>query len=275
MTPHDALLDDVSVYALGALPPEDAQRVRAHLNDCPECREEFARLRPVAEAVAYSAEACPDLERGAVTVSPLLKQRVMKVVRAEGTAARPIAEKTPTMPPPRANIAAMRAVRPIVWPAYLVAAACFAIALVTSIGNLSLNAQVRQMREEVATLHSQASVASRQRDEQLTMLADLMSTDAERYAVDHGEVVSRGSRVYIVMHAMPMPPKGMVYQAWTLHKGAKDMTPSVTFMPNRSGVLTVRLPQNGTQLAAVAMSVEPEGGSKQPTSKPEFVVKFG
>lgn len=274
MTPHDALLDDVSVYALGALPPEEAERVRAHLDDCPECREEFARLRPVVEAVAYSAEACPDLERGAVTVSPLLKQRIMKTVRADVSAARPIAADTPPAAQ-RTNIAAIRAVRPIVWPAYLVAAACFAIALVTSIGNLSLNAQVRQMHEEVATLRAQASVASHQRDEQLTMLADLMSTDAERYAVDHGEVVSRGTRVYIVMHAMPMPPKGMVYQAWTLRKGAKEMAPSVTFVPNHSGVLTVRLPQNGTQLAAVAMSVEPEGGSKQPTAKPEFVVKFG
>lgn len=275
MTSHEALLDDVSVYALGALPAEDAERVRAHLDDCPECREEFARLRPVAEAVAYSAEACPDLERGAVTVSPLLKQRIMKVVRTEGSAAKPIADRAPVTPAPRANVATMRAVRPPVWPAYLVAAACFAIALVTSIANLSLNAQVKQMHEEVATLRTQTSVATRQSDEQRTMIADLMSNDAERYAVDHGEVVSRANRVYIVMHAMPMPPKGMVYQAWTLKKGAKDMSPSVTFTPNRNGVLTVRLPQNGSQLAAVAMSVEPEGGSKQPTSKPEFVVKFG
>lgn len=275
MTPHEAMLDDVAVFALGAMPADQADAVRAHLAECPACREEFAQLRPAADAVAYTAEACADSSNGAITVSPLLKQRIMKAVRSEAAAAKPIQQTAAVPPPASASVATMRAVRPIVWPAYLVAAACFAIALVTSMMNLSLSGQMRQMREEVATLRSQATLASRRADESRTMLADLMSTDAQHYIVQHGEVVARGAHVYIVMHQMPMPPKGMVYQAWTLRKGAKEMSPSVTFTPSRNGVLTVRLPQNGSALAAVAMSMEPEGGSKQPTGKPEFVVKFG
>jgi anti-sigma-K factor RskA len=76
------------------------------------------------------------------------------------------------------------------------------------------------------------------------------------------------------MDGMPMPPKGHVYQAWTQHVGAQKMAPSITFMPDRSGVALVSLPMNASAIAAVAVSVEPEGGSKAPTTKPEFVVKL-
>jgi len=270
---HDALLDDVAVYALGALPSDQAETVRKHIAECAECREEYLRLRPAAEAVAYSVEACPDRERGAVTVSPLLKQRIMRTVRGDLTP-KPIASPAPAKPRTTQSVATMRAVRPIVWPAYAVAAACFAIALITSIVDLSLNSQMRAMHEEVATLRAQVADASRQTNTERTMMADLMSTDARRYSVPHGEVVTRGANMYIVMHAMPMPPKGKVYQAWTQANGSPNMAPSITFMPNRNGVAVVKLPQSAAHTTVLAMSMEPAGGSKAPTAKPEFVVRF-
>jgi len=59
----------------------------------------------------------------------------------------------------------------------------------------------------------------------------------------------------------------MVYQAWTLPKGSKKMAPSVTFNqapPEKPCPLA----GSGERDRAVAVSVEPAGGSKQPTSKP-------
>src|SRR5690349_12988811 len=112
------MLDDVAVYALGALPPEQARNVRAHLETCEECREEYRQLAPAVSAVGISAEACPDAASAAGSVAPpsaLLKKRIMKQIRP--------------------NVAEMRAVRPIVWPAYVVAAAALAVALVTGIFN--------------------------------------------------------------------------------------------------------------------------------------------
>lgn len=43
MRPHD--LDELSAYALGALSPEEAARVEAHLHGCHGCRAELADLR--------------------------------------------------------------------------------------------------------------------------------------------------------------------------------------------------------------------------------------
>jgi hypothetical protein len=262
MTPHEAMLDDVAVYALGSLPEEQAREVRAHLETCPECREEYDELRPAAESVAYAAEACPDHERGAVVASPLLKARIMRQVRREAAQA------------PRSNVAEMRAVRPIVWPAYAVAAACLAFALVTGIFNISINDQARQTRTELAQLDTQNHRLQLELAHQRVALADLVSPDAQRYAVDRGQVVRRQNRLYLAMDALPAPPRGKVYQAWTERTGATRMSPSVTFVPNRSGVAVVPIPVDASTIAAVAVSVEPDGGSKQPTSTPTFVLKL-
>ena len=87
-------------------------------------------------------------------------------------------------------------------------------------------------------------------------------------------MLTHGPRLYIAMHDMPMPPRGKVYQAWTLAKGAKTVAPSKTFMPATTGMTVVRLPEAATTLAAVAVSIEPEGGSRQPTSKPIAMISL-
>jgi anti-sigma-K factor RskA len=262
MTAHDAMLDDVAVYALGSLPAEDAQRVRQHLETCEPCRDEYEQLRPTVDAVAYSAESCPDQIRGAVVASPLLKARIMQQVRREAAA------------PARTNIGEMRAVRPIVWPAYAVAAACLAIALITGIMNISLNSELRQTKTQLSQIHAHDALLARDLAHQRTALADLVAPDSEHYDVSHGQVVRHGKRLYLAMDALPPPPKGKVYQAWTLRTGSTRMSPSVTFVPSGRGVAVVPVPVDASTIAAVAVSVEPDGGSKQPTSTPTFVLKF-
>lgn len=257
MNAHEAMLDDVAVYALGALPAAQARAVAEHLTTCAECREEYGRLQPAATAVGVSAEACVDAASAGESVappSPLLKRRIMRQIRP--------------------NVAEMRAVRPIVWPAYAVAAAALLIALTTGIFNISLTSELRQNQNALAQMNAHNAQVSRQLAYQRAALADLVSPASQHYAVSTGQVVRHGTRLYLAMDALPAPPKGKVYQAWTLRNGGTRMTPSVTFVPDRNGVAVVPVPVNAAHLAAVAVSVEPEGGSKQPTSTPTFVLKF-
>ena len=255
MNSHDAMLENVAVYALGAMPAGEAQAVRAHMATCEECRAEYGQLRPAVDAVAMSAEACQDASSGAVAPpGPLLKKRIMQQIRP--------------------NVGEMRAVRPIVWPAYAVAAACLAVALVTSIVNISLNEEVHRTQAQIAEVSAHNAATARQLVRERTAVADLISSDSQRFPVSGGEVVRHGDRLYIAMNALPPPPKGKVYQAWTLRTGAKLMSPSVTFVPNGSGAALVPVPVNAKDIAAVAVSIEPDGGSKQPTSTPTFVLKL-
>jgi anti-sigma factor RsiW len=89
MTLHDEFLDSVAAYALGSLPATDAAAVAEHLQTCDRCREEYEFLRPAVTALGYSAQACASAETGAVVVSPLVKARLMKAVRAESALRSP------------------------------------------------------------------------------------------------------------------------------------------------------------------------------------------
>lgn len=231
MMSHDELLDNVAAYALGSLSPAEAAEVAEHLQTCDECRAEYQFMRPAVTALAYSAEACTDASTGGAVASPLLKRRVMQSVRGEAG--------------PRRG--------PRVWPAYLLAAACLAIALITGLGLIALNARLAAQEQTIA---------------------DLTAPDARRVAFAGGEVLTRGDHLYLTMRDLPVPPPGHVYQAWTLAKGAKAVAPSTTFLPGNGGATVVRLPESATALAAVAVSVEPAGGSKQPTTKPIALVRI-
>ncbi len=239
-TTHD-MLDEVAVYALGAMPAAQAARVRDHIAACEECAREYALLQPVVGAVAAAGPAA--------TPSPLLKARVMRSVRAE--------TRTP---------------RPPVWPAYLVAAACFAIAIVSSVWNVALIGQLKQTQSELARVSDKSTTLARNLADERATVSDLVGAQGKHYPAGDDEVVTHGSRLYVAMRSLPDPPKGKVYQAWTLAKGAKKMSPSLTFVPDSHGVAVISLPADAQNTAAVAVSVEPEGGSKQPTSKPVLLV---
>ncbi|HZZ00359.1 MAG TPA: anti-sigma factor [Candidatus Baltobacteraceae bacterium] len=243
------MLDEVAVYALGALPPADAARVRAHIASCPQCQEEYNRLRSTASLVGLSAETIGDARD---CPSTLLKPRIMREIAKRSAPARDAGPK--------------------MWPAYLVAAACLAIAIVSSMANISLNAQNRQMQAQLSRSADGSKKLAQTLNQTRTTIADLLSSDAKHYDVEGGQIVTRGSHVYIAMHSLPQPPRGKVYQSWTLAKGAKKVAPSDTFVPDSNGVAVLPLPVDARATAAVAISVEPEGGSKQPTSKPIAVV---
>ncbi|MEO6835680.1 MAG: anti-sigma factor [Candidatus Tumulicola sp.] len=257
--PHD-MLDDVAVYALGALSPGDVRRVRAHIASCTLCAEEYASLRPAATAIGLSAETIGDAR---ACPSTLLKPRIMAMVRSGKThPARAV-----TLLPRRSAAA-----RGTIWPAYLVAAACIAIAIVSSMWNVALTGQLKQTQQELARATQRSSSLADTLTDERSTLSDLLGADAKHYVQGNADVVTRGSRAYIAMHDLAEPPRGKVYQAWTLPKGSKKMVPSLTFEPDAHGDAVIALPSDARATAVIAVSLEPEGGSKQPTTKPILVV---
>jgi anti-sigma-K factor RskA len=235
MQPDHAMLDDVAILALGAMPPEQARAVREHLKTCDVCQHEYAKFTSAASLVGLSAQTSGNLQ---TCPSTLLKPRIMQAIRNNGASPRPA--------------------RKPAWPAYVAIAACLAIAVLSLAYNAVLAARSTALAQRLA--------------QQGATLSDLIDGSAKRYAVPSGEVVTRGSHAYIALHGLPAPPRGRVYQAWTLPKGSKTMVPSVTFVPDQKGVAVVSLPPDARTTAVVAVSIEPAGGSEQPTTKPIFVV---
>lgn len=75
MTEHDPFHDQAAAWALGALDDEEARRFADHLEGCGACRDEVARLQPVADALALSVPPA--------AAPPELRRSVMDAVRAE------------------------------------------------------------------------------------------------------------------------------------------------------------------------------------------------
>jgi hypothetical protein len=231
--------------------------LRAHIAGCVHCRKEFAALRATADLVGFAAE-MPPLDELA---ERRMKSRVMHAVRASAAADEP----APPPVPVHAGSVPLHALPPPPpaqppWLAYGVAAAALIAAVFLGANDFTLRSQVAAERARVLAAESR--------------LGDLFASDSEHFPVEGGEVIRRGDRLYVAMHRMPALAAGRVFQVWTLQKGAKAVKPSVTFTPDASGGAIVEVPISASDVAAVAISQEPPGGSSAPTTTPAFVRKL-
>lgn len=259
---RDRMLDDVALSALGILPAADHALVTALILRDAEARAEFDELRPVADLIGLAADEPVDSARSA-----RMKERLMAAVRADAERARDIPARRST-----GSVTAISSLPGMMWGTGLAAAAAFVFALVSVIQNFSLRSDLAESQLRVATMQTQVTAEHRAFERDQQMLADLASNDAKRYTVAYGSVVKRGDRVYFAFTSLPALPKGKVYEAWTVPAGSKTVAPSVTFGANSGGITLVPLPENAAKITAVALTVEPEGGSKAPTTKPSFIV---
>jgi hypothetical protein len=253
MPDRDAMLDLVAAYALGVLPRSEHALVTAYILANPPARAELEALRPVADLVGLAAEEPVDSVR-----TSRMKRRVMATVSAQASPAVT----------PRRNGSERSS-----WfiGAGLAAAAAVVFALVSTIQNFSLRSDLANANARATSLQVQIAQNERVRMRDREMVGDLTATDAQRFPVPQGEVIKRGSHIYLTLHSLPPLPRGKVFQAWTIAKGAKRLAPSIVFTTSAAGNAVVALPENAEALAVVALSIEPEGGSKAPTSKALFV----
>lgn len=89
----------------------------------------------------------------------------------------------------------------------------------------------------------------------------------------NGRVVASGGALRFEAHGMQAPPSGKIYQTWYIRPGSKP-TPAPTFKPDANGNATVVLPVGAEKGLTVAVTVEPEGGSQAPTTKPFLVASI-
>lgn len=252
---REAMLESVALYALGVLPREQAAIVAAFISNDDEARREYLDLRAAADALAHTAEEPVDSARSA-----RMKERLLSRVRSDAAAGTVV---------PRRIAPAYPA---WLWGTGLAAAAAVVFALITVVQDVNVRADLAQLQRRNANLQTQLAQNERAAGRDRQALADLAAPDAKRYPVPEGSVIVRGDRLYVALAKLPAPAKGHVYQTWTAAKGSTTMAPGPVFVPNPGTVTIVPLPGvDATRVGVVAVSVEPDGGSKAPTSTPTFV----
>ncbi|VXA94326.1 anti-sigma factor domain-containing protein [Aeromicrobium sp. 9AM] len=216
-------------YVLDALDPEERNQFEAHLEQCPDCRTELGGLQATATRLAESQSQAPPAE---------LRQRLLTAIG--------------TTPQERPVVTAMsqrgglRRRLP-----QLVAAAALVLAAAGGTGYF-----VEHNR------------ADEQHDQNVAIRAVLGAPDADTKALNlpNGGTVrlitseSRDSAV-VVARELPALDEGKVYQVWLIKKSAAES--QGTF--SRSGEMVMK---DLADVDQVAVTVEPSGGSKKPTTAP-------
>ena len=275
-------------YALGELPAAEQAAVEAEAARHPEIRDELAQVQ---EALGFYAEA------HALAPPAAMRERVLGHVLAQiaPAAAPPLASRSL-----RDDVDALTgprdpAVRPFVGAAdyppvtsYSNWAIAASVALLLSLGaNFLLytnwkktSADLVAMENQQARFATTTTVVQRQLGD-LRQQYDVLRSDAFRAVTlagtktaptAHAKVLFNPAthKVYVDVRSLPVLPAGQQYQLWALDKGK----------PVDAGVLTVATAtgegiQHMKDIASAqtfAMTVEPAGGSANPTLSTMTVV---
>jgi anti-sigma-K factor RskA len=219
-------------FALNALSAEEAEQFHRHLEACPACRQEVRELQQAA-ATMGTAEAAPP--------PPYLKPRVLSAV-----------DRTPQLPPRTGGGSAVTEISPRRWaPRLLLAAAAAALVVAGGIGIAQL-----QQEDQPDSLLAEGVVR---------VFAAEDAHTAKMPTEIGGEIRVAASpelnQMAVDTDGLPPPPEDHVYQLWAVHDGSME---SVTVLEPEKGA-SMEMPTPDTE---VAITVEPLGGSEQPTTDP-------
>jgi anti-sigma-K factor RskA len=226
------------VYVLGALTEEERSEFEKHLAAHPGRQAEVDDLRAVAGLMAlYPEEQNPPAE---------LRRRIMGLVEAEA--------------PPRAERPSGLA---ILWDLLRSKNLALGAAALLVIGLFSWS---MLLRGEAQNLRSQVQEMQASQDAQMI---ELEGTGVQQEA--HAELVTlEDNRAILIAEDMPPLPKDKTYQIWVIEDEAPE--PSGLFEP-ADGPVSCVVETPLKEADAVAVTIEPEGGSPRPTSDPMLVAE--
>jgi anti-sigma-K factor RskA len=227
-------------YALDALEGgAERDRFTRHMNRCQSCASEVRGFREVATALAFAATA---------EAPPELRDRVL------ATAAR-----TRQLPPEiKTHARPRRTRRPVPWVPWLsgvVAAASIVAAVLFGFAQAHTQQELNQARAQNQAI---ALVLSAPQVKLLTHSTTMGGVATVVLAADRHELV-------VTTSGLPALPTGKVYQLWLIGKTivSAGLLPSA-----KSGRTPPVLASGVVKGDALGLTVEPAGGSRQPTTTP-------
>jgi anti-sigma-K factor RskA len=231
---RDRFEDLKEAYALGALPEDERLWFEGYLAEHPELQAEVADLASVANLLALAPQQHEP--------SPELRRNLLSSIEGATGAA----------PTERSPLAAR--LRGIFGPGGRAAAAIAAVAVLAVVGlltwNVSLSGENEDLRGELQNRRTH----------------ELQGSGAARDV--RGEVIEVGAegRAVLVAENLPSVPEDQVYEAWLMR--GEDAEPAGLFEPREEGTTAMPIEGSLEGADAVAVTLEPSGGSSSPTSDP-------
>ena len=248
-------------YALGVLEGEERAELEAHLARAGDkCVTGVAQARCVVSQLALAA---PDAQPSAA-----LRGKIMEAVKPSTETTQSV---VPLVKPKPSDQRAM-------FPAWAwVAAAALALVTGYSIRQMNnQNDQLAQLRKQMKIAMTQNQMLQNQLDMNRMVAMVMMSPDSMPLKLMPKDKNMPMVHAYLHPHMgvaitadqMPPIPSARTLQLWFVPKTGKPMSVAI-FHPDAAGQIALVAPVNmaRTEIAALAVTDEPAGGSPQPTTQ--------
>ncbi|WP_162924564.1 anti-sigma factor [Rubrobacter indicoceani] len=252
---QEKFADMKDAYALGALTPEETRDFESYLAEHPEYQPEVDELAGLASLFAMVP----------VDREPpkSLRKNLMKTIHDEGGVRRTSRSSRRGLGAYVGSFVDGLRARPLA----LGAAGLIVVGLFS--WNVVLQGQVQSLRGDNSDLQAQIeSPAAPPEVGGNQVLA--MASEGEMSGVEAEVVSYEGGRAVLVAHNVPQIPEEETFQIWVIQDG--EASPSGLFEPQNGAEAPVAAYVDGSiaNADAIAVTVEPEGGSEQPTSDPQL-----
>ena len=283
---HECITKDgqerAALYALGALSQFEAHAFDSHLREgCPACDFELKQFNEVVGILGTTVE----------PVAPPPYLRDLLSVRIEREAPETRGPEASVRPFPVQSISSPGAKKTrsnLQWLPWGIAAAlliAFAVSfLAWRTERNSLQAQIDRNREASAAALMENAVLRQQltaTSSELTQINSVLSSAAWQIIPLKGQEPAPASSAtvywdtqgnrWVVTADLPPAPEGKVYQLWFVTPQAKVSAGLIHPDQNGHGFAVLPYPPDIGPLAGAAITLEPDGGSEQPTM-PIYVV---
>ncbi len=250
-------------YAADALPDDERRTFEAHLAECEACAQEVAELQATSAALAAAvAEEPPAAMKAAVMAR-------IDTVRQEPPRQRPVTigdagDRRSADDHGAGEVVDLARTRQP-WHHRLLApaAAVLAIAVLGMTGIIAnLNARISTMEAQTGRVADVVAAADAQ-------IVEMAPHDGATARVVYSP--TRGEGVFLA-DGLPAAPGEMVYELWFI--GEDGPSPAGIFEADDRGRVTHVVTGDMQAVQAMAITVEPAGGSPEPTSEPIMVTEM-
>lgn len=238
-------------YALNALPPEDREHFEGHLAECPSCAEEVAGFGEALAKLGSAAaeEPPPHLREQTLNAAKYIRQLPPEVAEGDSD-----------------ELSRWRKIRQSRWwrrGGMAVAAAAVVAALVLGYQNVVISQQLdalQQTNDEYAAMSKVLSAPD----------AEVISDTTDKGGTATAAVSYKRDKALLMASGLPEPPGDHVYQAWVMEPEPRSAGLLPPARQDRTQVMAHDI-DKGDKLG---LTVEPSGGSSQPTTDPIAVVSL-
>jgi len=232
-----------ALYALDAIEPgRELARFTRHLARCPSCAAEVKGFREVATAMAFAAAAEPPAELRMRVLTAAARTRQLPPEVAGGSHARPRRSRgsVPWVP----------------WLSGVVATASIVVAVLFGFAQAHTRDELNQVKAENQAISLLLSAPE----------AKLLTHEVTNGGVATVVLAADRHELAVVTTGLPALPSGQVYQLWLI---GKPKTVSAGLLPPaKNGQTPAVLATGVVKGDTLGLTVEPAGGSAQPTTTP-------